>query len=127
MERIGVIEMTRAYGASEYKRQDVMSASPIHLVVMAYDLAIRSCDTQDFDTAIKAITALRDALDFDYSEVSGGLLALYNWCLDCVRSRDYEAAKKVLVELREAWSTVEKRLNTASSVQITQVGMAPVA
>jgi flagellin-specific chaperone FliS len=118
--------MARAYGASEYRRQDVLSASPIHLVVMAYDLAIRSCDTRDFETAIKSITALRDALDYDYPEAAGGLLALYNWCLDCIRAEEFEAAKKVLVELRDAWSTVEKRLGTTSSVQITQVGVAPV-
>ena len=117
--------MRTAYGASEYKKQDVLSASPIHLVVMAYDLAIRSCVSQDFETAIKAITALRDALDYDYPEASGGLLALYNWCLDCVRQREFDAAKKVLEELRDAWSTVEKRLNTSTSISITQVGIAP--
>jgi flagellin-specific chaperone FliS len=128
IKHTGVIEMPRAYfGASEYKRQDVMSANPVHLVVLAYDLAIRSCDTLDFETAIKAITALRDALDFDYPEAAGGLLALYNWCLDCVRAKDYDNARKVLVELRDAWTTVEKRLNKVPSAQGTQVGMSPIA
>jgi flagellin-specific chaperone FliS len=117
--------MHTAYGASEYRKQDVLSASPVHLVVMAYDLAIRSCDIKDFDTAVKAITALRDALDYDFPDAAAGLLALYNWCLDCVRQRDYDAAKKVLLELRDAWATVERRLNTTQSVSITQVGLAP--
>lgn len=114
--------MPKAYGASQYKQQDVLGASPIRLVVMAYDLAIKGCETQDFETAVKAVSALRDALDYDYAEVAGGLLALYNYCLECIRGRDYDAAKKILVELRDAWAVVEKRLNTSSSVQI-ETGM----
>jgi flagellin-specific chaperone FliS len=110
--------MPKAYGANQYRQQEVLGASPIRLVVMAYDLAIKSCETQDITTAIKAVSALRDALDYDYAEVAGGLLALYNYCLDCIRNREYDAAKKVLVELRDAWSTVEKRLNTTNSIQI---------
>ena len=119
--------MVRTYGASEYRRQDVLSASPLHLVVMAYDLAIRSCDSEDFETAVKAITALRNALDFDYPEAAGGLLALYNWCLDCIRAKDFDSAKKVLVELRDSWATVEKRLNKLIPLQVSQVGMSPAA
>ncbi len=102
-----------AYGASQYRKQDVESASPIRLVIMAYDLAIRACDQKDFVTATKAVSALRNELDFNYAEVAVGLLNLYQWVLDCMRSGDFETAKHTLMELREAWATVEKRLNNS--------------
>jgi flagellin-specific chaperone FliS len=102
----------------QYRQHDVMGASPIRLVVMAYDLAIRACDQKDFPTAIKAISALRDALDYNYAEVAAGLLRLYNWSLDCIRQGDYESAKRTLVELRDAWATVEKTLNAPTEVRM---------
>jgi flagellin-specific chaperone FliS len=103
--------MKNGYMALEYRQQDVMSASPIRLVVMAYDLAIVSCEKKDFTCATKAIGALRDALNFDTGEAAVGLFRLYQWCLDCIRQEDYASALQTLRELRQAWSTVEKRLS----------------
>jgi flagellin-specific chaperone FliS len=119
-----------AYGANQYRKQDVESASPIRLVIMAYDLAIRACDQKDFMTATKAVSALRNELDFNYAEVAVGLLNLYQWVLDCMRNGDFETAKHTLMELREAWSTVEKRLNSslqeAMALQDRDVAGAPL-
>lgn len=103
------------YGAFEYRRQDVMGASPIHLVVLAYDLAIASCEKQDFTRATKAVSVLRDALNFDYPEAASGLFRLYQWVLDCVRQGDYGSALQTLRELREAWATVERRLSPTAA------------
>jgi flagellin-specific chaperone FliS len=100
----------KAYGTQEYRNQDVMGATPVHLVVMAYDLAITACEKQDFVRATQAISVLRDALNFDYAESAVGLFRLYQWCLDCIRQGDYSGAAHTLRELREAWATVEKRL-----------------
>jgi flagellin-specific chaperone FliS len=116
--------MRQAYGATQYKQQEVQGASPIRLVVMAYDLAIVACDQKDFEKAVRTISALRDALDYDYPEVSGRLLRIYQWCLECIRRDDFASAKTALVELREAWAIVEKRLNTTNNVQITSTGLA---
>ncbi|MBI4928373.1 MAG: flagellar protein FliS [Anaerolineae bacterium] len=77
-----------AYRNQEYRQQDVMGASPLRLVVMAYDLAIRSCEQKDYVKAVKTIGVLRDALNFDYPEVSTGLFRLYQYCLDCIRRGD---------------------------------------
>ena len=71
--------MKQAYGMHEYRNQDVMGASPIHLVVMAYDVAINACEKQDFVRATKAVSMLRDALNFDYAEPAVGLFSLYQW------------------------------------------------
>jgi flagellin-specific chaperone FliS len=103
--------MQMAYGALQYRQQDVESASPVRLVVMAYDMAIRACDQKDFETGYKAVVALRNSLDLDYPEFVVGLLRLYQWVIDSLRENDFDSAKSVLVELRDSWSTVEKRLN----------------
>ncbi len=99
------------YKSQEYRNQEVMGASPLHLVIMAYDLAIRSCEVKDFEKATKSITVLRDALDFDYAEVSMGLFRVYQWSLDCIRKGDYATAAASLRELREAWRITEQKLN----------------
>jgi flagellin-specific chaperone FliS len=99
-----------AYQRNEYRTQDVMGASPIRLVIMAYNLAITACDQKDFTRATKAITVLRDALNFDYPEVSVGLFRLYQWCLDCIRQGDYASAIHTMTELRDAWIQGEKNL-----------------
>ena len=95
---------------NQYRQQDVMSASPLRLVIMTYDLAIRSCEQQDFGKAVKTISALRDALDLDYPEVAAGLFRLYQWCLDCIRKGDYASAIATLSELRGAWLATEEKI-----------------
>jgi flagellin-specific chaperone FliS len=101
---------------NQYRQQDVMSASPLRLVIMTYDLAIRSCEQQDFAKSVKTISALRDALDLDYPEVSAGLFRLYQWCLDCIRKGDYTSAITTLSELRGAWMATEEKIVSRQSV-----------
>jgi flagellin-specific chaperone FliS len=108
--------MYNPYGSQEYRQQDVMYASPVHLVVMAYDVAINACEQKDFERAIRAVSVLRDALNFDYAEVAVGLFRVYQWCLDCIRREDYPMAMKTLRELREAWAIVEKPQPIPSAV-----------
>jgi len=111
--------MYQAYfRAQEYRQQDVMGASPIRLVVMAYDVAIQACEQKDFERAVKAISVLRDALDFDYQEIAVGLFRVYQYCLDCLRKGDYAQAASNLKELRDAWITSEKRMNSQMQVAI---------
>jgi flagellin-specific chaperone FliS len=115
----------KSYRNEDYRQQEVMSASPLHLVVMAYDAAIRACEMKDFTKATKTIGLLRDALDFDYPEVSLGLFRLYQWCLDCIRQGDYNSATVTLRELRAAWRTAEQHLNTVpvtTQPRISQAG-----
>jgi len=104
---------------NQYRKQDVMSASPLRLVIMTYDLAIRACEQQDFAKAAKTISALRDALDLDYPEVSVGLFRLYQWCLECIRKSDYSSAITTLTELRGAWATTEQTITTRQSTVTT--------
>jgi len=96
----------------KYRQQDVISASPLRLVIMTYDLAIRACEQQDFAKATKTISALRDALDLNYPDVAVGLFQLYQWCLDCIRKNDYASALTTLTELRSAWAATEQTIVT---------------
>lgn len=102
----------------EYREQDVMGASPMRLIIMAYDLGIRACEQKDFEKAVKTISVLRDALNFDYPEVSVGLLRLYQWCLDCIRKGDYASAASILRELRSAWKETEENLAHPESAPV---------
>ena len=115
-----------AYRNQEYRQQEVMGASPVHLVVMAYDLAIKACDVKDFEKAVKVISALRDALDFEYPEVSIGLFRLYQFCLDSLRQGDYAGTRNILKELRDAWAVAEKRqfANTPGRVPAVRPNLA---
>ena len=105
--------MQQGYRTAEYRQQEVMGASPLRLVVMSYDLAIRACEQKDFNRATRAVSVLRDALDFDYGDTAVGLFKLYQWCLDCIRQDEYDSATNTLKELRAAWITTEKRLTPA--------------
>jgi flagellin-specific chaperone FliS len=106
--------MQKYYEAKEFRKQKVIGASPMRLVLMAYDLAIFACERRDFDRATKAVSVLRDALGYDYGDIAVGLFSLYQWCLDCIRKEDYNDAVKTLRELREAWAIAENKLSTLS-------------
>ena len=103
----------------KYRQQDVISASPLRLVIMTYDLAIRACEQQDFAKATKTISALRDALDLNYPDVAVGLFQLYQWCLDCIRKNDYASALTTLIELRSAWAATEQKIVTTQNTAKT--------
>lgn len=113
------------FRSQEYRQHDVLGASPIRLVVMAYDLAIQSCERKDFEKATRAISVLRDALNFEYQDVALGLFRLYQWCLDCIRQGDYNSAISALSELRDAWVQTEKKITPvkASSVQPSRLAL----
>lgn len=108
------------YRSQEYRQNDVLGASPVRLVVMAYDLAIQSCVSKDFAKATRAISVLRDALNFDYQDAALGLFRVYQWCLDCLRQGDYDSAISALSELREAWVQTEKKITPVKTASVQQ-------
>jgi len=106
--------MEKFSSSPDYNRREVMMASPVRLVVIAYDIAIKACEREDFNHATKTISALRDALDFEYGEMAVTLYGLYQWCIDCIRREEFYEAEKTLRELREAWVTAEQQLPASS-------------
>jgi flagellin-specific chaperone FliS len=106
-----------SYQSSEYRFQEVMGASPIRLVIMSYDVAIQACQQRDFSRATRAISVLRDALNFDYDETAMTLFGLYQWCLDCIRKDDYQEAVNILTDLRDAWVTAEQQIASGENLE----------
>jgi flagellin-specific chaperone FliS len=106
--------MMQAAYRTQYREQEVLGSSPVHRIVMAYDVAIQSCEQKNLVRASQAISLLRDSLNFDYGDAALGLFRLYQWCLDSIRANNYPEALKILRELREAWATVEKRLSPSA-------------
>lgn len=101
-----------AYYAKEYRQNDVLTAGPVRLIVMTFDVAIQACEQQNLARSTQAVQLLRDALDFENPEAAPaavGFYRLYQWCLECIRSGEYDLALQTLRELREAWAQVEKR------------------
>ncbi|NTU61607.1 MAG: flagellar protein FliS [Caldiserica bacterium] len=114
----------QAYRNQTYRQNDVLGASPLRLVVMAYDLAIQSCERKDFEKATRAISVLRDALNFEYQDVALGLFRVYQWCLDSIRQGDYNSAISALSELRSAWVQTEKKITPVMNTSVQQTRVA---
>lgn len=90
---------------------DRQAPDPLSLLMRAYDRAIRACETFDYEGARQAITILRDALDLD-SSASRSFDSLYEWCEECVQSRDFVSAAQCLRTLRDAWRRASQIPNT---------------
>lgn len=118
-----------SFQTHEYRQHDVLGASPLRLILLTYDVAIKACEQEDFERATQAISLLRDALDFDQGEIAVKLFALYQWCLECVRKDKYQDALQVLRALGEVWEEVD-RMNSpvarsgTSYVEVPRVAQA---
>lgn len=91
--------------ADAYRTQQVLSASPERLVLMAYDYVLAGCNMRDKTKASRGLAELIDALDFSQGVVAVGLLRLYQYAMDRVREGDFDGAVSVIRPLREAWGT----------------------
>ena len=112
--------MQNTDGGHDLQQHDLMRASPLRLVLMAYDMAISACEQEDYNRATKTVSVLRDSLGHDYGKVAVGLFSLYQWCLDCIRKEEYQSAVIILTELREAWSKAENKLTTIPQNKMDQ-------
>ena len=121
-----------AYGnqsLDQYRKAAVSTASPLQLVIMLYDGALRFMqqgkkamadgDLQDqnekLQRAQKIVAELMACLDMDQGgEIAQNLFALYDFAYNRLVSANMEdrpdfvdQAMKVLCELRESWVAVE--------------------
>lgn len=116
----------------QYKRQDVMMASPIELIVMLYTgcikqlkLARMSIEKIDYEKtnvcmqkAQDIIVELSVSLDFSY-EISKEIMDIYSFILsqiiDININKDVEKLNKVIEiieNLRSTWIQVQKQTST---------------
>jgi flagellin-specific chaperone FliS len=96
--------------ATAYKEQQIMTASPLDLVIITYDAALMGCTTADPQRSLQALSQLRSCLNWEAApEVAPRLQALYEYCEECIRQRDYGVPERILRELRDTWVEVRRR------------------
>ena len=123
-----------AYGrfVQEYQKGAVNGASPVQLVIMLYDGALRFMESgrhamlnkdlekqnQSLQRAQKIIMELMSCLDMQNgAEIAKNLLALYTYALEQLVQANLkddpggiDRSIKIFSELRESWAEIEKSL-----------------
>jgi flagellar secretion chaperone FliS len=87
----------------QYRDQQILSASPMQLLLMVYEQAIVQCEAHDAQRTGRALTELIGALNFDAGEISMRLFRLYEYCLWEIRRGGFGPAAEVLRGLKGAW------------------------
>ncbi|MGQ9607783.1 MAG: flagellar export chaperone FliS [bacterium] len=93
-----------------YQKNDVVSATPLRLIVMVYDRAILGCQQRNIEMAWKAIKVLIDNLNMDIQPLAGRLLAIYEYCNELMRNGEFDSACKILKELRDTWASLNNKI-----------------
>lgn len=86
-----------------YRQNQIMSATPLQLVLMVYDVAIIACKRRDLAKLTRALNLLIQALDMRQGEIALGLYRLYQYCADLARKGEFDQAAEILRELTSAW------------------------
>lgn len=95
----------------QYLQTQVMSADPLQLVILTYDVAISACRSGEAGRALDAISELQLALNHDQGgQMAADLLGLYLYCADLIRGQQMEEAVQILSELRQTWTTLRTQL-----------------
>ena len=125
-------------GAQAYRQNAVMGASPVQLVVMLYDgairfmgegkaaMAVKDYDTQNtkFQRAQKIVMELISTLDMrNGGEIATNLLGLYTYVVnELVEGNIHDLpgridnAIKTMSELRESWAELERTTKTSKEM-----------
>jgi len=120
-----------ANGASAYRKNAAMGASPVQLIVMLYDGAIRFMEegkramleknyevqNAKLQRSQKIVMELMGSLDFSQGgDVAKNLLKLYEYVLSELVEANInddpiriENAQATMRELREAWATIQSQ------------------
>lgn len=124
--------MSSSRNLQEYRKQVVNGASPLQLVIMLYDGALRFMDAgrrameernidaqnTNLQKAQKIVLELASCLDMRQGgEIAENLFALYTYCYNQLVAANIEddpalidQATRVLSDLRESWVQLEANL-----------------
>jgi flagellar secretion chaperone FliS len=94
-----------------YLVKEIMEANPKKLLLKVYDFAILNCQKRNMIKANEALGVLIGALRFDNAEasqISLGLMKIYQFCQDQMRKGNFEIAYKFLTELKIEWQKALK-------------------
>ena len=109
----------------KYRENDVSNASPIRLIIMAYDAAITACRKQDLDVSTRALGILKDSLDLSQGQVAMNLMSLYLFCADGCRAGKWNLVAEILSELRTTWVKLEKQVRSKSRTPVPLLSAKP--
>lgn len=115
-------------GVDEYRKQAVSTASPLELIIMLYDAALRHCKSglkameqgdieeqnKHLTKAQTLLTELIASLDMERGgEIAQNLFGLYSFCLNSLLEANVHDSQEpvlqvihVLTELRTAWDQI---------------------
>lgn len=115
-------------GVDEYRKQAVSTASPLELIIMLYDAALRHCESglkamekgdieeqnKHLTKAQTLLTELVASLDMERGgEIAQNLFGLYSFCLNSLLEANVHDSQEpvlqvihVLTELRTAWDQI---------------------
>lgn len=99
---------------NQYLVKEILEATPQQLLIKIYDFAIVNCQRHDLVKTNNALQELINSLSFEgeaVKEVSTGLLKLYRYCQDQMRSQNYDVVYKILTELRDTWTEAFQKAN----------------
>ncbi len=103
--------------ADTYRMQQIASATPLDLLIMAYDAALIGCNNQDLERTTRALNELKKALDFNYdADIAMGFHRLYTYCADQAREGNYEHVAEIIRDLRNTWQQVKEQYQPAPAV-----------
>jgi len=108
-----------------YREQQIETASPVERLLIVYDVALLACARGDLEKLGRALGVLIEGLNFDYPEVAYKLLAIYQWCGELARKKQFGEAARLLGELRLAWAAVAQgELSIPMGMSVPAVGYA---
>lgn len=90
-----------------YHQNNVMSADPLKLIIMLYDRAIYGCRQRDLEHTWNALKMLIDSLNLEAKPIADNLLAIYEYCGELARKKEFDKAATILQELRDTWASVK--------------------
>lgn len=96
---------------NSYINNQIMGLNKGQLLLTVYDIAITGCQQQDSDKAIRAISELISALNFNHQDIALGLFKLYQYTIEQIRQKEYTESLTILQELRETWAIALKESN----------------
>lgn len=98
---------------NSYLAQQIQLASREKLILMMYELGLKSCRAGDRDKASKVLVELIAALNFDYKDAAVNFFDLYRYALDRVHIGKFEEAAAVFAGLRDAWQAAFPQCGSA--------------
>jgi len=95
--------MLSQLATKSYQQNNVNTADPFKLLLIAYERAILGCRKRNIEMAGRAILELVNGLNMEAGNISYSLLAIYQYCGELIREGQYDESARILTELRDTW------------------------